>query len=68
MGVYEVTKAQFAKFVEAEDYKTDAEKDGKGGWGWSEKDGKIRAKARIHLAELRLRTSRRPPGGERELE
>ncbi|HUY36781.1 MAG TPA: formylglycine-generating enzyme family protein, partial [Pirellulales bacterium] len=38
MDVYEVTKAHFAKFVEAEDYKTDAEKDGKGGWGYSEKE------------------------------
>ncbi|HEY5316090.1 MAG TPA: SUMF1/EgtB/PvdO family nonheme iron enzyme [Pirellulales bacterium] len=33
MGVYEVTKAQFAQFVTATDYKTEAENDGKGGGG-----------------------------------
>jgi formylglycine-generating enzyme required for sulfatase activity len=35
IGLYEVTKGQFAKFVEATDYKTDAEKDGKGGTGYA---------------------------------
>ncbi|HUY34372.1 MAG TPA: SUMF1/EgtB/PvdO family nonheme iron enzyme [Pirellulales bacterium] len=44
MGVNEVTKAQFAMFVEAEGYKTDAETDGNGGWGWSEKDGELAQK------------------------
>lgn len=34
MAAYEVTKGQFAQFVAAEHYRTDAEKDGKGGWGW----------------------------------
>jgi len=34
LGVYEVTKEQFSRFVEAENYRTDAEKDSKGGWGW----------------------------------
>ncbi|HUY90885.1 MAG TPA: SUMF1/EgtB/PvdO family nonheme iron enzyme [Pirellulales bacterium] len=34
LGAFEVTKGQFRKFVEAAGYKTDAEKDGKGGWDW----------------------------------
>lgn len=33
MGVHEVTKGQFAAFVKATSYQTDAEKDGKGGYG-----------------------------------
>ena len=35
LGKYEVTKGQFKKFVEDTGYKTDAEKDGKGGWGYT---------------------------------
>jgi formylglycine-generating enzyme len=35
LGKYEVTKGQFKKFVEEAKYKTDAEKDGKGGFGYS---------------------------------
>ncbi|HJT34889.1 MAG TPA: SUMF1/EgtB/PvdO family nonheme iron enzyme [Pirellulales bacterium] len=38
MGVYEVTRGEFRQFVEADDYKTEAEKDGQGGFGWSEED------------------------------
>lgn len=38
MAVYEVTKEQFGRFVDAEDYRTDAEKDGQGGRGWSQQD------------------------------
>ncbi|HQU46644.1 MAG TPA: SUMF1/EgtB/PvdO family nonheme iron enzyme [Pirellulales bacterium] len=34
LGVYEVRKSDFARFAEATDYQTDAERDGKGGWGW----------------------------------
>lgn len=33
LGVHEVTKGQFAAFVKATGYQTDAEKDGKGGYG-----------------------------------
>ena len=34
LGVHEVTVGQFRKFVEAEGYKTDAERDAKGGFGY----------------------------------
>src|SRR5262249_37934952 len=33
LGKYEVTKGEFAAFVRATGYKTEAEKDDKGGWG-----------------------------------
>ncbi len=39
LGATEVTVGQFRRFVEAEGYKTDAEKDGKGGYGWNESKG-----------------------------
>jgi formylglycine-generating enzyme required for sulfatase activity len=34
LGKFEVTRGQFRKFVEAKDYRTDAEKDGKGAWAY----------------------------------
>ena len=34
LGAYEVTRREFREFIEATDYKTDAERDGKGGYSW----------------------------------
>jgi len=35
LSKYEVTKGLFKKFADESSYKTDAEKDGKGGWGYT---------------------------------
>jgi len=41
LGKFAVTRGQFRQFVEDTGYKTDAEKDGMGGWGYDEtQDGK----------------------------
>jgi formylglycine-generating enzyme required for sulfatase activity/tRNA A-37 threonylcarbamoyl transferase component Bud32 len=39
LGTTEVTVGQFRKFVEKKNYKTEAERDGKGGYGWNEAKG-----------------------------
>ncbi len=39
IGITEVTVGQFRAFVEATGYKSDAERDEKGGWGWNESIG-----------------------------
>jgi formylglycine-generating enzyme required for sulfatase activity len=36
LGVTEVTRGQFRQFVQETKYTTEAERDGKGGWGWKE--------------------------------
>ncbi len=41
MAIHEVTIGQFREFVRDQNYKTEAERDGEGGWGWSEADGKF---------------------------
>jgi formylglycine-generating enzyme required for sulfatase activity len=40
LGATEVTVGQFRRFVAATGYRTEAERDGKGGWGWNEQ-GKL---------------------------
>ncbi len=45
MSIHEVTRGQFRQFVDSTGYQTDAERDGKGGFGW--KDG-----ARVQAPEL----------------
>jgi len=41
LGAHEVTLDQFRRFVEATGYWTEAEKDGEGGTGWNEAEGRI---------------------------
>jgi formylglycine-generating enzyme required for sulfatase activity len=41
LGVTEVTRGQFRLFVDETNYKTEAEKDGKGGYGWNEEAKKF---------------------------
>jgi formylglycine-generating enzyme required for sulfatase activity len=41
IGVHEVTVGQFRKFVEAENYKSEAERDGKGGYGYDAETGQF---------------------------
>lgn len=40
LGTYEVTRGQFRKFVDATGYQTDAEQDGRGGWGYTGNDAR----------------------------
>jgi formylglycine-generating enzyme required for sulfatase activity len=40
LAAHPVTVGQFRRFVEAKRYKTEAERNGKGGWGWNQAAGK----------------------------
>ncbi len=44
VGAYEVTKDQFRRFVDDTEYRTDAEEDGKGGYGYDSTRGKFEQK------------------------
>jgi formylglycine-generating enzyme required for sulfatase activity len=46
MGVHEVTVGQFSKFVESEKYKTEAEADGKGGYGYDQSTNRVSVNAK----------------------
>ncbi len=40
-GAHQVTVGAFRRFVSDTGYKTEAERDGEGGWGWNEAEGKL---------------------------
>jgi formylglycine-generating enzyme required for sulfatase activity len=41
LGVTEVTRGQFRRFVDDTGHRSEAEKDGQGGWGWNEEKKKF---------------------------
>jgi len=41
LSAHEVTRGQFRQFVESQRYRTDAERDGKGGWGFDPVQGTV---------------------------
>jgi formylglycine-generating enzyme required for sulfatase activity len=51
LGVHEVTRGQFRRFVDETGYQTDAEKDGKGGWGLNEEAKQFEANPRYTWRE-----------------
>ncbi len=70
LGVTEVTRGQFRRFVESAGYRTEAERDGKGAWGVIDTAKRVKAikqHPRFNWLNPGFRTDRRPPGGERDL-
>ena len=54
LGSDEVTRGQFRRFVDETGYQTEAEKDGKGGFGWNEDAGKFEQNPRYTWRERRF--------------
>ncbi len=45
MAIYEVTRGEFARFVTDQNYVTEPERDGQGGYGWNEEGGNFEGPA-----------------------
>ena len=47
LGKFDVTRQDFARFVEEENYKTDAEQNGQGGWGYNAANNPLEQRAQF---------------------
>jgi len=68
LGACHVTRGQFRQFVNDRNYKTDAEKDGEGGWATMRQPEKSKAAARSTTGKIRDSSKRRAPGDQCKLE